>query len=144
MNFKLTVLFLLLGISTMFSQNWLTNFEDAKSISNKENKQIVLVFQGSDWCAPCIKLDREIWSTPEFIKYANEHFILVKADFPRKKNNKLAENQQKKNNQLMEKYNKSGFFPFVAVIDKNGKMLGSTGYKKTSPSAYIKTLTSFN
>ena len=135
--------FLLCVISITNAQNWLTNFEEAKNISNKENKHIILVFQGSDWCAPCIKLDREIWSTPEFIKYSKEHFIMVKADFPRKSKNKLTESQQKQNNQLMEKYNTQGYFPFVAVLDKNGKMLGNTGYKKTSPSEYIKLLTSF-
>jgi hypothetical protein len=43
----------------------------------------------------------------------------------------------------MENYNTQGYFPFVAVLDKNGKMLGSTGYKKTSPTEYIKILTSF-
>jgi thioredoxin-related protein len=135
--------FLLCVISLTNAQNWLTNFEEAKTFSSKENKHIILVFQGSDWCAPCIKLDKEIWSTPEFIKYANKHFIMVKADFPKKRKNKLPENQQKQNNQLMEKYNTQGYFPFVAVIDKNGKILGSSGYKKTSPSEYIKTLTSF-
>ena len=82
--------FLLCVISITNAQNWLTNFEEAKNISNKENKHIILVFQGSDWCAPCIKLDKEIWSTPEFITYANEHFIMVKADFPRKSKNKLS------------------------------------------------------
>ncbi len=135
--------FLLCVISLANAQNWLTNFEEAKNISNKENKPIILVFQGSDWCAPCIKLDKEIWSTPEFIKYANEYFIMIKADFPRKSKNKLTESQQKQNNRLMEKYNTQGYFPFVAILDKNGKMLGNTGYKKTSPSEYIKTLTSF-
>lgn len=68
---------------------------------------------------------------------------MVKADFTRKSKNKLTESQQKQNNQLMEKYNTQGYFPFVAVLDKNGKMLGNTGYKKTSPSEYIKLLTSF-
>lgn len=144
MNFKLSILLLFIGSSTLFAQNWLTNFEEAKSISDKENKHILLVFQGSDWCAPCIKLDREIWSTLEFVKYANDHFILVKADFPRKNKNKLSESQQRQNSQLMEKYNVQGYFPFVAIIDKNGKMLGNTGYIKSSVFEYIKTLTSFN
>jgi thioredoxin-related protein len=134
---------LLILTYTTYAQEWHTDFSKAKKQASENNKNIVLVFQGSDWCAPCIKLDREIWSTPEFIKYANEHFIMVKADFPRKSKNKLTESQQKQNNQLMEKYNTQGYFPFVAVLDKNGKMLGNTGYKKTSPSEYIKTLTSF-
>ena len=42
-------------------------------IASKESKPIILVFQGSDWCAPCIKLDREILSSDTFKKYANEN-----------------------------------------------------------------------
>lgn len=138
----LSVLLLIL-VFTSNAQEWNTDFSKAKKEASEKNRKIVLVFQGSDWCAPCIKLDREIWSTPEFINYSKEHFIMLKADFPRKSKNKLTESQQKQNNQLMEKYNTQGYFPFVAVLDKNGKMLGNTGYKKTSPSEYIKTLTSF-
>lgn len=126
------------------AQKWNTNFDEAKNSASKNNQHIILVFQGSDWCAPCIKLDREIWSTPEFINYANQHFTLLKADFPRKSKNKLTESQQKKNNELMETYNKQGYFPFVAVLNKNGTVLGTTGYKKTTPSEYIKLLNSFN
>ncbi len=131
-------------VSHSNAQNWITNFEAAKALSTETGKNIILVFQGSDWCAPCIKLDREIWSTPEFIKYADEHFIMLKADFPRKSKNQLTESQQLQNKELMEKYNKSGFFPYVTVIDKSGVVLGNTGYKKITPTEYIKLLTSFN
>ncbi len=125
------------------AQEWHTNIDTAKKIATEKDRDIVLVFQGSDWCAPCIKLDREVWSSEEFKTYAENNFVLVKADFPRKKKNKLTKAQQLQNNQLMEKYNLRGYFPFVVVLDKNGKALGSTGYKKTTPTAYIKLLASF-
>ena len=136
-------IFLLLIFFTVNAQEWVSNFETAKEIASKENKKIILVFQGSDWCAPCIKLDKEIWSTPDFKNYAKEHFVLVKADFPRKKKNKLSEVNIANNKKLMELYNKNGYFPFVVIFDKNAKTLGNTGYKKTTPSEYIKILTSF-
>jgi thioredoxin-related protein len=41
------------------AQNWLTDFDKAKEQAKKENKSIVMVFSGSDWCAPCIKLDKD-------------------------------------------------------------------------------------
>ncbi|WP_456424393.1 thioredoxin family protein [Lutibacter sp.] len=130
-------------IITVNAQEWQTDFETAKKIAAEKDEHIVLVFQGSDWCAPCIKLDREIWSTKEFKNYAAVNFVLLKVDFPRKKKNKLESIQQQKNNSLMEKYNKNGFFPFVAVLDKNGNVLGTTGYKKMKPAEYIKLLASF-
>ncbi|MFK5958060.1 MAG: thioredoxin family protein [Lutibacter sp.] len=133
--------FLIVFIGT--AQEWLTNIETAKEIAVEKDQHIVLVFQGSDWCAPCIKLEKEIWSSKEFKTYAKNNFVLIKADFPRKKTNKLTKEQQFQNNQLMEKYNLRGYFPYVAVLDKNGKVLGSTGYKKTTPAKYIKILASF-
>ena len=140
---KLTILFLFFILSlNAFAQNWITDFSEAKQIASDENKTIVLVFQGSDWCAPCIKLDREIWSTDEFKEYAKKHYVMLQADFPRSKKNKLSKEQQEKNNKLAEKYNKNGYFPFVVVLDKNGKVLEETGYFKTTPQGYIEQLNS--
>jgi len=137
-----SILFLITSFS-INAQEWLTDFDQAKKFANKKNQNIILVFQGSDWCAPCIKLDKEVWSTDEFKNYAKEHYIMLQADFPRRKKNKLETPQQLKNNKLAEKYNKQGFFPHVVVLNKNGVVLGRTGYKKVSPTAYIKILNSF-
>lgn len=135
---------LLICISLLINaQDWQSDFEIAKRNATDKNKNIILVFQGSDWCAPCIKLEKEIWSSDEFKDYAKDNFILLKADFPRKKANKLTDEQQEKNNKLAEKYNKQGFFPLVVVLDKNGKVLGNTGYEKMDPAEYIKLLSSF-
>ncbi len=141
---KILLVCLLIGLSiTATSQEWQTDFEKAKKVATEKNQKIILVFQGSDWCAPCIKLDKEIWSTDEFEAYAKDHFVMLLADFPRKKKNKLSDTQQDKNNKLADRYNKQGIFPFVAVLDKNGATLGATGYKKVSVSEYIEILNSF-
>ena len=83
----LTLLVILLPLKGVIAQEWQTDFTKAKEIASKESKNIVLVFQGSDWCAPCIKLDREIWSTSKFKELSKDHFIMLQADFPRKKRN---------------------------------------------------------
>ena len=138
------VLFILLIFgANLFSQQWETDFGKAKELAATEDKPIILVFQGSDWCAPCIKLDREIWSTDEFKSYAQEHFVMFKADFPRRKKNALDDKQRQQNAELAEAYNKNGYFPYVVVLDKSGNVLGSEGYKKVSPEAYIQILESF-
>ena len=129
--------------SSLIAQEWQTDFEQAKAKAAEQNQNIILVFQGSDWCAPCIKLDREVWSTEEFKTYAKNHFVMLLADFPRKKENVLLAEQQEKNNKLAEKYNGNGYFPFVVVLNKDGKVLGETGYKKITPAEYIDLLESF-
>jgi len=144
MKNKITLtFFLFIAIISVTAQEWHLDLNEAQKVASKKNQLIILVFQGSDWCAPCIKLDREIWNTKEFIDYSKNNFVMLLADFPRKKKNKLIDSQQQKNNQLMEKYNLKGYFPYVVVLDKNLNVLGSTGYKKIRPSEYIKLLTSF-
>lgn len=133
----------LLNIGVAFAQDWQTDFTKAKEIAAKENKPIVLVFQGSDWCASCIKLEREIWSSDEFKSYAKNNYVMLKADFPRRKQNALPDSQAKANAKLAETYNKNGVFPIVVVLDHKGNVLGETGYKKTTPKAYIEELNGF-
>ena len=127
----------------MLSQNWVTNFNKAKQEASKTNDKIVLVFQGSDWCGPCMKLEKEIWSSPEFQKLAKDHFVMLKADFPRRKANKLSDEQTAQNAKLAEMYNQEGFFPLVVVLNTNGKVLGKMGYEKLSPTDYFNKLMSF-
>ncbi|MFV0593385.1 MAG: thioredoxin family protein [Draconibacterium sp.] len=129
---------------TISAQEKTTDFEKIKQKAASENKNILLIFQGSDWCTPCMKLEKEIWSSEEFKTYAAGHWVVYKADFPRKKQNQPDSEQVKFNKQLAEKYNSKGFFPFVAVLDKNGKVLGETGYKKLSPKEYIEHLESIS
>ena len=142
-KFYITSLLLFFLSSSSFSQNWLTNFNEAKKVALEKNQNIILVFQGSDWCAPCIKLDKEIWSTEEFNILSKDHFVMIKADFPRKKSNKLSAELSEQNAKLAETYNNQGFFPLVVVLDKNGTVLGKMGYEKLSPSTYFKKLTAF-
>ena len=126
------------------AQQWHTDFAQAQEVAAKENKPVILVFQGSDWCAPCIKLDREVWATDKFKEYAAAHFVMVKADFPRKKKNALPEKQAKANAVLADRYNPNGIFPFVVLMDADGRVKGQASYEKIGPDAYIAKLEAFN
>ena len=128
---------------SLSAQNWYSDFSVAQHLAKDQDKSLIMVFSGSDWCAPCIKLDKDIWQSPEFIKYAEDNFVLLRLDFPRRKKNALPSEQAAKNKSLAEKYNPNGYFPFVVVFDSNGKKVGETGYKKLSPTAYIDHLNEF-
>jgi len=134
---------LLFVVTIGYSQEWKTDFTVAKNEASSQNKNILLVFSGSDWCGPCIKLDRDIWQSAEFKEFAKNNLVLERADFPKKKQNQLAPELKKINEELAEKYNKDGMFPLVVVLDKNGKVLGKTAYKNVSPQEYIAMLKSF-
>ncbi|MFD0799637.1 thioredoxin family protein [Maribacter chungangensis] len=135
----LIVLFCLFSLNGT-SQEWQTDFEAAKTMAKESDNPIILVFQGSDWCAPCIKLDREVWSTSIFKAYAKEHYVMLQADFPRKKKNALSKELADSNTMLAEKYNQKGIFPLVVLLDSYGRELGRTGYKRLPPMEYIEEL----
>lgn len=120
-----------------FAQNWSTNIEEAKAKATTENKTIVLVFSGSDWCAPCIKLDKNVWQSEAFKTFAAEKLVLVRADFPKKKANVLPEALQNSNKALAEKYNQDGYFPLVVVLNAQGKVIAKKGYENQNATQYV-------
>jgi len=137
------IVLLMVTIQFTFAQDWIKNIEEAKELALKNDKPIVLVFSGSDWCAPCIKLDKQVFTTDEFKKYAGDNYVLLKADFPQRKKNKLSKDQQTHNNQLAEKYNQNGFFPLIVVLNSKGISIGSIGYEKVSANNYIEKINKF-
>lgn len=141
---KLFLSILLLFSAFSFSQDWKYNFEEAKQIASEEGKNIIIVFSGSDWCAPCIKLDKNIWQSEVFQKEASKEWIIVRADFPRKKANTLSKEQTDHNRMLADKFNQEGSFPLVVILDKNGKLLGKMGFKNVTPEEYIKMIHAFD
>ena len=134
--FALIIPCLLLSISAQ-AQDWLISIEAAKAQASQEDNKILLVFQGSDWCAPCIKMEHNVWSQDAFKTYAKSNLVLLKADFPKRKNNKLDASQQEHNDALAKKYNQQGIFPLVVIMDQEGNVLGETGYKKYDSENYI-------
>lgn len=126
-----------------YSQNWKTSLEEAKSLAVKENKNILIVFSGSDWCAPCMKLDKTVWKSKIFKDESEEKWILIKADFPKKKANQLASELAESNKKLAEKFNKGGNFPLVVLLDRNEKVLGISGFKNVSAEEYVKIIKAF-
>ena len=125
---------------TAYSQEWKTNFEEAKKEALVQNKKILLVFSGSDWCGPCIKLDKNVWQSEEFKSYALTNYVLVRADFPKKKTNQLPLEVKNQNLLLAEKYNKEGFFPLVVLLNSSDKVLGKMGFENCSSAEYLKKL----
>ncbi|MEM9078323.1 MAG: thioredoxin family protein [Bacteroidota bacterium] len=120
------------------SQNWNSTYSDALLQARTENKPIILVFSGSDWCGPCIRFKKNILDSEEFIDFASKNYVLYNADFPRKKKNSLSQAKLDANKGLAEKYNPKGHFPLVVVLDKNESILGKTGFdKRKSPDKYL-------
>ncbi len=145
-KFSLFIGFLFICITSQHTvaQEWMYNFKEAKALAQEKNENIVLLFTGSDWCPPCLKLEKKILSSPEFNAFAAKKFVWVKADFPKRKKNQLSKAQQAHNEKLAAHYNKKMVFPVLLVLDPQGTVLGATGYRKMAVDRYIKLLNTFD
>lgn len=116
---------------------WYEDYNTAKKDAMTNGKYIMLYFSGSDWCKPCIKLNRNILETDTFSKYATGNLVPLRLDFPKMKKNRKPKQTVDQNEALAEKYNPNGVFPLLVFVDKNEKMIGFTGFSELSPQAYV-------
>lgn len=120
---KTTILAFLFPFLFSGTSPWLNDFSEAKNLSKEKHEYILLNFSGSDWCSGCIKMHKDIFESTVFEQYAQDHLILLNADFPRSKKNSLPADQQKKNDALADKYNSEGEFPLTVLLDSDGKVI---------------------
>lgn len=131
-----------MSIQAQEELTWHTDMSKATDISIKENKPMFLFFTGSDWCGWCIRLQKEVFKTPEFIKWAKDNVVLVELDFPRKNNQ--TEEIKSQNAQLQQQLQVRGY-PTVWFVSAaktaeakvNLTALGSTGYVAGGPKVWI-------
>ncbi len=123
------------------SADWGLDFDKAKNEASQGHKYILLNFSGSDWCAPCIKLKKDIFEADAFKAYAADHLVLVRADFPRSKKNQPDKAQTARNEALAETYNAQGKFPLTLLLDASGKVVKVwDGYVNETPDEFVKEL----
>jgi thioredoxin-related protein len=116
---------------------WTEDFAQAKATAAKEKKDLLLDFTGSDWCGWCIRLDKEVFAQPEYVKAAPKLFVHVKVDSPRKK--RLSAEINAQNGELKKIYPIRGY-PTIYLIDATGRPYAKTGYRKGGPKPYLANL----
>jgi thioredoxin-related protein len=117
--------------------NWLSDFSKAKEEAKAGHKLLLLNFTGSDWCIWCLKLQREVFSKPEFETYAQKNLVLMTVDFPRAK--PLSSDLRKQNYELAQRFEVEGF-PTIVILNGDGRPVGLLGYVPGGPGAFINEL----
>ncbi len=140
----ISILLLFLSIN-VFSQEgdleWHTDLNKAIEISIESEKPLFMFFTGSDWCGWCIRLQKEVFFKPDFVKWAKENLVLVELDFPRRK--KLEESLKQQNENLRQMFAVRGYptgwfvVPEIEENKVNFKRLGSQGYVAGGPKNWI-------
>ena len=116
--------------------NWSTSYNGALQAAAREGKLVMANFTGSDWCAWCIKLEDEVFDTPNFQTWASQNVVPLKLDFPR--TTKLSRELTEQNNQIKQKYQSyvKGY-PTILFIDANENVVAKMGYASDGPAAWI-------
>jgi protein disulfide-isomerase len=113
---------------------WDDDYEKAIARAKTEKKLVLLDFTGSDWCGWCIKLEKEVFSKPEFKTYAKENLVLVEVDFPQGKRQSAKLKAQ--NEKLQKEFGIQGY-PTLIVLNSEGKKVAQLGYEEGGPNPFV-------
>lgn len=113
---------------------WTDNYVQALERASSEGRLVLAFFTGSDFCQPCMRLRQEVVETPEFQSWANERFVLLELDYPRRtpQHPDLAE----QNRELLEAYGVSSF-PTVLVLNSSGQVVAKAAYRPGGSTPWI-------
>ncbi|RYF84284.1 MAG: thioredoxin family protein [Chitinophagaceae bacterium] len=104
---------------------WQKDYQTAKTIASEKHQLMLLNFSGSDWCGPCIRMHKDIFSNSSFLQMADTSLVMYNADFPRNKKNVLPPLLKKQNESLADRYSPEGNFPLTLLISENGSVIKS-------------------
>ena len=114
---------------------WLTDIQAAMKQAEKQNKDILMDFTGSDWCIWCTRLSKEVFNTEDFQKEVPKNFILVELDFPQDAS-KISAETKKQNEEWSQKLGVEGF-PTIFLTDAKGLPYAQTGYQPGGAKKYL-------
>jgi thioredoxin-related protein len=119
--------------------NWLTDYKAALSLAQKENKAVLMDFTGSDWCPPCMVLNKKVFRSDVFKEFADKNLVLLKVDFPQM--TPQAPEVAMQNARLAEHYRTQDQLPTVILTDGKGEVLGGmAGYDFRPAGDYVSML----
>ena len=119
---------------------WSTDLPKALAQAKAEGKSVLLYFHGSDWCPPCVEMQRQVITSPEFVQYARRALVLVDVDFPQKTTQ--SEELKRTNLALKARFNLSpepgeGFPTVVLLNDAGETVFQETGYAGGGPAEVL-------
>ncbi len=116
---------------------WTQDYDAAVALATSNNLPLMINFTGSDWCGWCKLMDKKVFSTDEWKKWAAKNIVLAFIDFPQ--NDSLVPKKYvARNRKLAETYGVRGYPTYVVVNPADGKTLGRLGASKSAtPAGFI-------
>ncbi|MDO5656392.1 MAG: thioredoxin family protein [Flavobacteriaceae bacterium] len=119
----LKLLFLFTFLLSLHANAQITKVDDWETAQNEaisQNKNILIILTGSEWCKPCIKMEKNVIETSDFENYANNNLILFEINLPRHQD--LNSKIYKDYNYFKNKY-QTNALPSLILVESDGKKI---------------------
>ena len=123
------------GVEPGVNGEWIEDRAQAAELAKRYARPLVVLFEGSDWCLWCKKLEKETFTQADWKTFAAKNLVLLKCDFPHKTSQ--AEPLAKQNAALIDELKTENRFPTLVCLDPAGKELGRMGYFPGGPELFI-------
>ncbi len=116
---------------------WFTDYVKAQQEAKKKKLPLLCLMTNSHSCYFCIKLEKGVFSKPEFTAFANKELVLFKLDYAPCFTNKNANRGEemsrlKKAAKIPADFKETGGWPSITVFSPNGKILHSEREKDSA------------
>lgn len=105
--------------------DWTTDLAAARQTAAAEGKDVLMLFTGSDWCPPCMALEKNVFAQAPASRLQDD-FVPVLLDFPMK--TEQAPELAARNEQVQQAYGVAGY-PTVLLTSADGSQYGMLGYE---------------
>jgi S1-C subfamily serine protease len=121
--------------------HWLQDFEQAQRRAIDEHKDVLLLFDASDWSEFSQHLAKEVFGRPELWKRITERFVPVHVDFPEYPRARRRVQDAGRNAALQDRFFKHPAYPRVVLTDSEGRPYGiEWGYTQGQAEPFVDSL----
>lgn len=101
----------------------------------------LILFEGSDWCVNCMRLEKNVLSDTAFIEFLElQQIEIERIDFPQRK--KLDKKTQAYNASMAEKFDFKGIFPTIILVKAFSEEIIPLNYHDQNPRDFMQQIKS--
>jgi len=115
---------------------WLDSYNEGVMQAEKEGKDLLLLFTGTDWIEMCEIFFRDVLSQSGFVEPVRERFVLVKLEYPEDNRFPAERRQEAAQLQLLRDAYRIPGFPTLVISDVQGRPFAFTGYQPIGAQQY--------
>ena len=123
--------------SAVAGDDWLTNYEAAMEKAREQQKPVLTVFTGSDWCPHCRTLEDQVLHTQTFRNWAEGRLVLLMIDLPKQG---ISAEERAARSRVCIKYGVRTFPSAVLIGPEGDRITAQSGYLGQPADAWVATL----